>query len=493
LNRAFFVVVVFAFCCASNAAAPALDRARATRLALEKASVSAGAIENPFRRIEAHADRAMAHAAAGDGAGAREALRSAHASLEDVRVQALRDWSMHGIALAHVRMVDFAAASTALLAIVDPSVRDSGYEALAARQARLADYEGALASARLVRDARSRAAVLRDIATVRADKGDLDGALSTARSIPDPGIGALALSDVAAALAKDRDVAGARALAGRIRDAALRARALAAVAATQMEAGDVAGAETTADLIADVRERDSAFVRMARAQAAFDEGSARTRLASLAPRLERVRARPEWKAVAMRDVGEAWLAAGDAGRARQALTKAADVASGVRGAGLRNALLGPIARAQARAGDADGALATAARLQVPATHALVVRDIASAAAQAGEDGDSLRAAQALPDAQGRVAAMLAVLGVQLRADRTEAARRTLEAARQVLSSAERSAFGAGAMAALAVALDRIGDRSAEARLEEAFAAAENLPEGAERAAAYLAIAAALAE
>jgi len=151
------------------------------------------------------------------------------------------------------------------------------------------------------------------------------------------------------------------------------------------------------------------------------------------------------------------------------------------------------ARHRLDSGDVDGALAAAARLQVPATHALIVRDVASAAAQAGDDRDALRAAQSLPDARGRVAAMLAVLGVQLRAGRTEAARQTLEAAGTALNSVERTEFGAGALAALAVALQKIGDPGADARLEEAFAAAKSVPDSADRAAAYLAIAAALAD
>lgn len=487
------VLIVWAVSGASALAGPAIDRAAATPIALERAAAAADAIENPFRRIEAHADRAVAHAVAGDEAGARNALQSAHAALGDVGVQALRDWSMHGIALAWIRLADFTAAQSALLGIVDASVRDSGYEALAARQARTADYEAALATARLVRDERSRAGVLRDIASVRADKGDLAGALTTARSIGDPVMSALALGDVAAAQAKDRDVSGARSLAARIRDAELRSRALTAVAVTQMEAGDVAGAEATADLIGDARERDGAFARIARAQVAFDARGARARLESIAPRLERARARAEWKAVALRDVGEAWLAAGDADRAQKALTKAADAASGVRDASLRNALLGRIARVQARAGDVDGALATAARLQVPATQALVVRDVASAAAQEGEDRHALRAAHTLPDAHGRVAAMLGALGVQVRAERTEAARQTLEAARSVLSSAEPSAFGSGARAALAVALAKMGEEGADTLLEEAFAVAEKVPASADRSAAYLAVAAALAD
>ena len=122
-----------------------------------------------------------------------------------------------------------------------------------------------------------------------------------------------------------------------------------------------------------------------------------------------------------------------------------------------------------------------------------MRDIASAAAQAGEDRDAVRAAQGLADAQERVEAMLAALNVQLRAGRSESVRQTLEASRTALSSARPSARGVGAMAALAVAHGKIGDPDAGMRLGEAFAAAEKISQSAERSAAYLAIAAALAD
>jgi hypothetical protein len=480
-------------CAAAAMGAEPVDRASSTRIALERAATAAASIDDPFRRIEAHADRAVAHGVAGDAERARDALRSAEAALEDVRVALLRDWALHGIALAQMRLADLTGASATLLAIADSSVRDSGYEALAARQARRGDYDAATATALLVRHPQSRAGALRDLVTVRAGKGNLAGALTSARSITDGALNALALTDVAAAHVRDRDVPGARSLAARIRDAELRARALGVVAVTQMEVGDVAGAEATAALIDDFRERELALVRMAGAQAAFDARTARQRLELAMPRLARVRARPEWRAVALRDAGEAWLAAGEKERARQALASASEAAGGVRGASLRNALLGPIARVQARAGAVDAALATAARLQVSATHALVVRDIASAAAQAGYDDDALRAAGVLADADARVAALLALLDVQVRSRRTESARRTFDAALAALRSAEPSALRAGALAALAVKGGKIGDTDSGPLLDEAFAAAGKIKASAERSAAHLAIAAALAD
>ena len=91
------------------------------------------------------------------------------------------------------------------------------------------------------------------------------------------------------------------------------------------------------------------------------------------------------------------------------LAAAAKVAAETLAAGgVRDLVLTDVAVAEAVSGDADGALATLAGLEAPAAVAAALVRVAEAAVEAGDDAAARRIAWALPGAEVRVRALLAV-------------------------------------------------------------------------------------
>ena len=152
-----------------------------------------------------------------------------------------------------------------------------------------------------------------------------------------------------------------------------------------------------------------------------------------------------------------------------------------------------IARGQARAGDAAGALDSALQLSDRIARALLVRDVVTL--QGGATTASAAASTAVfDDPLIDAAAQFGVLGVQMLRKGEPPSVETIEAARAAVRRIDEPQLKPAAFAALAAARVRTGEaRESAVIFREALAAAESLERADQRAAAYVRIVNALDE
>jgi tetratricopeptide (TPR) repeat protein len=208
--------------------------------------------------------------------------------------------------------------------------------------------------------ARSRA--LGRIAAVQAGIGDLEGARLTAQLIEGAYGDAEALIAMADALAERGRMAEAIDLARQIQSAYGNAAALVAVAGRIAETGDIAQAEALAAEIGAIEYQTQARIALARAEA---------RRGQIATALSLVAAVPHRgeRAAAVADICASLAVAGDGAGARA-------LARGFASGPALDELILATARAEARAGKHDAALATAEEIEDTLLRAVAAAELA---------------------------------------------------------------------------------------------------------------------
>jgi len=458
-------------------------------VALERALVASADVEDAHRRARVLVTIAEIQADTGDLEAARGTLREASSIIAAIEPMPLRPWIRHDVALAHMRIGDVDDALAAAEQIGDPSLRDGALASIALMQRDRLDFSGALEAAQRIRDRERRGTTLRQIASHQARLGALEKALSVARRIEDARAHQLALGDVAAAEAREGDIVDAHSLAARIRDPLLRARAYVRVAAARAETGDIAGALESADLVEDPLLHVEALVAVAAARARRGDREGGRRAFERALSLAREsRASNERRLTTLVEIARLQIDAGEQLQAQRTLQEAYAGAGRVRDDRRRYALLGAVARQQARAGDASGALAIAGLDPNATSRSLLVRDIITIQAQSGDTSGALRNAMSLDEVNLRMSALLTLLDIQIAREDADV-HRTIDGIARVMPEVESVQQRASALGALCLARTRSGELDAARTLcEEALNAARSGRTAGERAEAYAALA-----
>jgi tetratricopeptide (TPR) repeat protein len=237
----------------------------------------------------------------------------------------------------------------------------SACETIAALQAQAGDFAGALATAQKlgVNGGSPGIGLILSFVPMQARAGDRAGALQTAQALSWPRLVASATADVGVIQAQSGDVAGALVTAQSLADSARKAEVLAAVAKAQLQAGAPDAARRTLGLAIDA--------------AAHGEANYVTTNALLS-------------------IHECQQALGDQPGAAQSIRKALEVAQ------TNEGQLGDIAKAQARAKDIAGAMATAQRIPARFFRATIdaFLDIALIQLSAGDLPGSIKTIDSLP-------------------------------------------------------------------------------------------------
>jgi hypothetical protein len=144
-----------------------------------------------------------------------------------------------------------------------------------------------------------------------------------------------------------------------------------------------------------------------------------------------------------------------------------------------------IARGQARAGDAKGAIETAVEIEDRVTRALLVRDVITLQSDVTSASASATTA-GFEDPLIETAAQFGVLGVELLRSGQPLSHETIDAARLAVRRIEDLQLKPAAFSALAVARIKSGDvEASQAIFEEALTAADAIARHDQRAAAYV--------
>jgi poly(beta-D-mannuronate) C5 epimerase len=273
----------------------------------------------------------------------------------------LREAGYETAALGIVRLAAAAAAT-----VEEPPRRLSAFVTVG-RKLAVYDLDDAEAIAALLPEGRERDRVRSAVAKAAADRGDPERALALVRSLRDPGDRSAPIAAIARQRARGGDLAGATGLLNEVTEPADRDRALAAIAAARADRAEDAEAFAAAAAIADDRARAAALVGLF--QEATDDG------------------RPA---------------------ADEAFERGRSIALAVGDGGTRNAILGDLAVALARAGGAERAKALAAQITEAddldrAVAALIAGDVA-----AGRLEPARELARTLSTARGREEALAAV-------------------------------------------------------------------------------------
>jgi hypothetical protein len=306
-------------------------------------------------------------------------------------------------------------------------------EIISRTQADGGDFDAALTTISRIEGMLIRPSPLLDIAVAQAKAGDIDAAIGTAEKIEDTFDRTLALTRMIDATAARRNQAGAQATiaaalaaAEAIDYANPRALALSGVAESAAAAGDIPTAQKAIKLalaavaaIPLAEGRSIALPPVAEAQATVGDFDAA--LASGA-RIQSSSRRAETLA----RIAEAQAKVGSLEAAKATIAKAKADADAARGDPLRESALVEIAKAQATAGDAKGALATAGSMNDFRTVALF-RMIETYAAK-GEDDAALAATESIDDETARGELMAAAAKAMVEAGRIEAAQRAIKTA-----------------------------------------------------------------
>jgi hypothetical protein len=305
------------------------------------------AIANPYRRSEAQAAIALSVARTGDISGA---VRAASRIATDYWFTADQDSRKIPSGLV-VRSKDF-----------DQFWFYEALVGIAEIEAVGGDVESALQTAHAIPDVAARSRALGRIAAVQAGLGDLEGARLTAQLIEGAYGDAEALIAMADALAERGRMAEAIDLARQIQSAYGNAAALVAVAGRIAETGDIAQAEALAAEIGAIEYLTQARIALARAEA---------RRGQIATALSLVAAVPHRgeRAAAVADICASLAVAGDGAGARA-------LARGFASGPALDELILATARAEARAGKDDAALATAEEIEDTLLRAVAAAELA---------------------------------------------------------------------------------------------------------------------
>jgi tetratricopeptide (TPR) repeat protein len=464
------------------------------RDALAHALAAGDDITDPFHRVQALAEIAEAHAAAGDAPAAREHLERARSFVPNIDGDALRAWARHDVGLAYVKADDLSAAEALAESIPDTRLHDIVLGAVVDARRGARDVPGAQATARRMKDLARQGQSLRTIAILQASEGDLSGALSTARSIQHSGANALALGDVAAAMARDGNFEEARLLVARIRDSVSRSRALVEMVAAQASAGNVKGAVATAAEIDDKLQRAEALARIASTRAAVAPTEAREMFDQALALVSGTRASVYRKCDTLVEIARGQLVAGNPTASTATLKRVVGELGKVKGDTERLNLLSRIAPLQARAGDYTAAFATALRAEDASLRPLLVRDIAVSQAEKGDVAGAVAAARTLDDRPAAAAALFGILRVQSQVQDVSGLNETLGVTLQAVREIGNAELRAGALGSLAAAHAQEGNLElARTVFTEAMNTAAAVDGGQQRAAVYARIADSLAD
>jgi tetratricopeptide (TPR) repeat protein len=229
-----------------------------------------------------------------------------------------------------------------------------------------------------------RTSALESVSWALACAGDIDRAETVVRSFAGGSVHAQALTHLAEALTEAGDVGRAREVIQQAEAAALssseaswQAQTLSAVAAALAGAGAITHAETIAHSIADrfAFRRTQALASVADALAEAGEAGRACQVIQQAEADARS-CNENWQASALNRVARAWARAGDADRAEKA-------ARAIASPGSQAEALAGVAETLARAGNADLAENTARSIADPSCHAQALASVAEVLAEAG--------------------------------------------------------------------------------------------------------------
>lgn len=463
------------------------DPSQWRNIALERAQIAAGAIDDPYRRAEAFASIARAQVLAQADAAADRTIHQALSAAERVPEPAFRGWVLHDIVLAQIAADDLLGARQTASRIEVDRPQGAALAAIADVQVRGGDLTAALASAKKIRYPAAKSEVLRQIIAVQAARGDVDGARETLKSINDNFYMALALGDIAVAEVRAGQTARANALAARAKRAN-RAQVFGRIALARVEMGDMQGANEALTRIDDELHRAVVQGRMAASRAAAgDSDGARQLFAAATATAANVSNKPQRKLLTLAQLARMQAADGAYAVANETLLGARLEAERLDPGEQREETLDYIARGQARCGDIEGALETAARMNDRIARALLVRDVVTLQANVTSASAASRAAS-FEDPLIDTAAQFGVLGVQLLRAGQPMSAVTIEAARESVRRIDDMQLKPAAFSALAAARVKTGDVAASWSIfQEALAAADSISRNEQRATAYVRI------
>jgi ribosomal protein S20 len=456
-------------------------------IALERAQTAAGAIDDPYRRAEAFASIARAQVLVEATASADRTIHQALSAAERVPEPAFRGWVLHDIVLAQIAADDLPDARQTASRIQADRPQGAALAAIADVQIRSGDLAAAQATAKRIRYAVAKSEVLRQIVGVQAARGDVEGARETLRSITDRFYQTLAHGDIAVAEVRGGNIERAYAQAARAKRAS-RSQVYGRIALARVDMGDAQGANETLQRMEDELHRAAIQGRIAANRAATgDARAAQESFAAAIALATSVTDQPQRKLLALAQLARLQAASGERVAARETLRQARLEAERLESGQQREETLDYIARGQARAGDATGALETAAQMNDRISRALLVRDVVTLQTDVTSAAAADSAAR-FEDPLIDTAAQFGVLGVQLLRTGQPISAVTIEAARDCVRKIDDMQLKPAAFSALAAARVKTGDVTASwAIFQEALAAADSIARNELRAAAYVRI------
>lgn len=459
-------------------------------VALDRALTAANAISQPYRRAQTLASIARTQTLIAERA-ADKTIQQALAAARDVPEAAFRDWALYEIVLAQLAADDFPGARETAHRIETRRQRSAALAALADVQLRAGNLQAAQTTVAGIREPGTRGEVLRQIVVVQSSRGELPAARQTLADIDDPFYYALAAGDIAIAEVRSGRIDRAHAMAARVRRAD-RAKVYARIAIVRADVGDMRGATETMQKVENELDRAIVQGRIAAAQAmAGNPTAARDLFASTIGDLSALPNQSERSVMALAQVARLQTVSGDGEAAKESLRLAMQNALRLPAGEEREETLDYIARGQARAGDTSGALQTALKMTDRVARALLVRDVVTLHADASDAAATAKAA-AFEDPLTVAAAQFGVLGVQLLKSKEPVSPTTIDTARAAVHKLDETQLKPAAFAALAAARARIGDVEGGASLfQEALAAADQIANTQQRAAAYVDVVTAL--
>jgi hypothetical protein len=320
-----------------------------------------------------------------------------------------------------------ASALTIANGIDDGRLKAQVLEMIAAAQAEMGDISGAKQTADAIvvtaADGSDIAEIqsnwkkeaLAAIAGGQAGAGDIDGAFATVDSIDDAGTKAVAYQYIVQALARKGDITGAKASVA-MTNGLCRTRANAAIAKAEATAGDITSAIDLAKSLNDATEQAQAFAFIAEAQAKC----------------------------------------GDQTGAKQTVDLAKAAAAQVPDY-LSRTVDGAVAKAEVKAGDADG---TADYKKAYPSY--VTREIATGLAETGDISGAKALVAQISDPQDQACTQANIALAELGAGDADGAVDALDSARRFALSIPDSSDNADGFGCVAQAWTKVGEPSAAA-------------------------------
>lgn len=458
------------------------------QIALDRALNSAAAVTDPYRRAELLASIARAQVLIDDTHAADGTVRAALTAADQIAERAFQDWVLQEIVLAQIATDDMIGARQTADRISTERPQGAALAAIAAIQLRGGYLADAQATALRIRNASAAGEALRQIVVVQIAMGATTSARETVRRIDDGFYQALASGDLAVVDIHNGDIDQANAMAAHARRAH-RSQVYGRIALARVDTGDVRGAMMTLKKIDDELYRALVQGRIAAQRAAAgDSAEARQLFSSALTLMDSVRDRRHRKALSLSQLARIQAVSGDAAGARECLQRAIAASGAMTNDQQRDDALDVIARSQARIGDSDAALATAARIRDRVAQALLVRDVVALQTGTGTASQVIRNSAVMQDPLTETAALFGVIGVQLLKSGRAGADATIEAAHAAVRSIDAPPMKPPALAALAAARVTIGDaKGGWSIFQESLTAADALERQDQRATAYVRI------